>query len=370
MSHFRLPVELIVAIFELLYYTDGSVTDRNMLKNCSLVCATWRDPAQKLLFRSGHLRHDRHSLPEIDSIFSTLQGQLLSSYVRSLRIIVGQNVPSSYSLGEFVRILQLFPRLYDLQLVTGEAEFPENILQRMNEIESTSLQIKSLELYYTGPSTTSSTMLYQMLAFRPSIKFLFLGRPVFPTPPAQRPDFQLFELAYHRPPSAEVLDWLVPNHSLRIFNLGFRMFTPETSDFLDKEGRYLRSLRIPALNDYTSSWIAKCPNLEEIYLEGIQLPLTENILGTIPGGLQHLLVHDVFGPEDIAVRRVVQKLQHLHTLTLPKDLKLLQTPDMAALRNLCTQKGVEISYDAPAMDWVSLYVLISSLVLNRLSLAF
>jgi hypothetical protein len=172
-----------------------------------------------------------------------------------------------------------------------------------------------------------------------------------PLPPPERPPgLQLVEICYNAEPIIEALQWLVPDHTLRIVNAKAGIGTTIRPLFM-REGKYLRSVRFLLLNPTAASLLALCPNLEELDINGIvPLPLfLEEIVESIPPSIQHLRVRASRHPSPVLA--VITRLTNLQILTLPRfdEEEMVQNGRLEVweeIERVCTERSISIVRDS------------------------
>jgi len=312
------PVELIITILELSYFNDDGLPDLATFKSSSLVCRKWTVPAQQLLFRSGTLRRDRYSSQQLHSLFSDSPK---GSYVRHLTLDLSQPPGRvAYSPHEFLPMISLFPRLYELELCCFNFETFDALIAALDAANPLELpQLRALKLTAMG---RGSNLLFRFLELWPSIRFLSfnIGRHVSPPPVVPQLDLHLLQVGYLIPPTLETLRWLIPNHSLRIFEVKSQL-GDSTEPFLAEEGKYLHSLRIPNLFEQTTVLLPLCTNLEELDVNYLLIKYLGRITDSFPATLEH-----------IRIRRLVcdwTEIRDFIRAMSPPNLRLITLPQVA-----------------------------------------
>jgi hypothetical protein len=346
----RLPLELVVSVLELAFFTDDRFPDRKTLGACSRICRDWRDPAQQLLFRYVNLQRNNQPLSMMMNIFGrSPRGKLLGSYVRSIDIRIGPPDSLPYTPQEFSELLVFFPRLYELHLNSFEPEFDQDTMEKLHALSAIRpipLRLRCLKWFGPHPQ---SRMVYQLLSIWPTIRFLYIGNPLSCEPPAERPDFSLYEIGYIRPPTTEVLDWLIPNHSIRIVYLQVDEDTQETDELFGREGPYLRSVRLASYCAFSASLVACCPRLEELSIGKVLKTITNDMLVALPPTIEHLRIRE--DPESVqSILVLLRSLPRLRVITLSTKTRSLQ--DVRVLEEECIRKGVNIVYTSSAKNVV------------------
>ena len=353
------PTELIDAILEHTYYKKGlHLPDSDTLRACALVSASWRAPAQRLLFRRVTLRGMHHGREHLSFLMATDSqteyGRMLGGYVRVLELFIGDKAGLDLDDADLADALSHTPRLYELILrVTGIHEFAMGTMEKLLALTSprvsgspslphTPLRIRALNLLSCG---IQSPILYQLLSIWSSIEFLLVGVEIAAPPPRSLPlpSARLYQLTLMRTPRLYVLTWLLSASmdSLRV--VSFR--DPpgrELDPILDTVGLRLRSLRLMNNGVRTPKLLERCPNLEELVL--VQLSTVFGLEG-LPGTLEHLSCRNL--PEEPQslelVIAAVRMLPRLRVVTCDKRARLDE--QFRELEGLCAGKGVELFAD-------------------------
>lgn len=348
-----LPTELIDAILEHTYYEKG-LPDSNTLCACALVSASWREPAQRLLFRRVTLRGMHHGREHLSFLVATsLQkehGHTLGGHVRVLELFIGDKAGLDLDDTDLADILSRTPRLYELVLrVTGIHEFGMGTIEKLCALASLNtgpahipLRIRALSLLSCG---IQSPILYQLLSVWSSIEFLLIGVEIAAPPPRSQPQpaFKLYQLTLMRTPRLHILSWLLSASmdSLRI--VSFRDAPGRELDpILDAIGPRLRSLRLMNNSVRTPKVLERCPNLEEFVL--VQLSTLFGLEG-LPATLEHLSCRNLPDePQSLeSVIEAVGVLPRLRVVTCDKRARLDER--FGELEGLCAGKGVKLFVD-------------------------
>ncbi|OSD07187.1 hypothetical protein PYCCODRAFT_1473793 [Trametes coccinea BRFM310] len=351
-----LPIEIVDAILELVYYSNGE-PDKVTLKSCAVISRAWTASAQRLLFRSVALRgvhHGREHTSFCEATNpSTEHGRALGEHVRIMEVYIGEKSGHDLDDSDLADLLGRTPRLYELILrVTGVHQFLYGTMERLAQLAaghstpsmSTSeevepLRIRALTLLSCG---IQSPVLYQLLEVWPSIQFLYLGFELAAPPPKWTPAFHLYELSLVRTPRLSVLQWLLSSSSDSVQILSFRDSPGRDVDPLLREiGPRLRSLR---LMDCTrrSAILPYCPNLEEFAT--VQLP-GHLKLENLPPTLEHLSYKRLYADTQLleCVIDVLDTLPRLRALTCASQATADER--FGELQRLCNSRGVRIILD-------------------------
>jgi hypothetical protein len=385
-----LPVELIELILKSLYYRDDGCPDGKSLKHCSLVSLPWRDISQRFLFRTlqfgsminrFRVRPISQSLIALRATFSSsARGHLLGSYVRHLNIQIGilrstLTLGSGYSPEEFLPILSLFPRLYELSLYTVDAEAVVVKYIAAWGSSSTLPQLRALTLH--GPSPSSS-LLYRLLEFWPTIQYLTFNNTTYPPPP-ESSNLRLVYLSYHMPVSPGILQWLVPDsiHSLQILKLHMAWNLDDDSatvHLVERQGAYIRSLELFNLPETIHRLFALLPNLEELDIEFLEHPIPQNVIESIPSTLKHIRIRGLPDEGILSDSAVVlvRRLPNLRIVTLPlcssesEEWSEAMIDSWRGFEAVCAHRGVSVVRDSRLSRFVSVCLFSLNNALNDL----
>jgi hypothetical protein len=336
-----------------------------------MVCAGWRDPAQQLLLRSLNLRRPEcQGFEQLRDVFGkTPHGAFLASCVRSIEVDVGypnQSCNKSFDPGQLIPILLMFPKLYELDLHSFGKGTHTVIINDLAAVNPSRLPcLRGLKLFARG---RGSVLLPQLLSQWPTVRFLTLDVGIYRLHPSigQIPDLRLWQITYDTTTQLKLLQWLVPEHSLRAFEI--RHGDINISElFLMGEGKYLRSLKIPALShgEWTSYLrvLPLCPNLEE--LDIVKLSLTGDksiVVDSLPPKIQYIRIRYVncaWTDMRDFIRGILRP--SLLVISLPTEardswqLSLEGKSDWVEFEGECARSKVDIVYTSfdPGANWVS-----------------
>ncbi|KAK0441566.1 hypothetical protein EV421DRAFT_1904605 [Armillaria borealis] len=294
MSINSLPPELVLIIFESLYYRTDKWTrepDYATLAACSLTQRSWYLPAQRLLFR--HIPKGVRPVHLFDDI-------------RILDMIL-----TPESISDLAFLLTNCPRLYELGLSAQGRPVP---------------------------------ILYDLLALFPTVCFLTVGTEIVAPPPSTAtPAPALYELALKRSLGADILTWILANSvgSLRILEL-MDLPSADMKDVLRPHGPYLHSLRIFRFSYITASILRSCVNLKEFVLSS--LPVMGPPLVKLPESIKHFSLtnsHSLSTEWGPFLPLIV--LLPLKTFTCDKCSK--SQPGFDTIERLCRTHGVTLFAD-------------------------
>ncbi|KAK0221664.1 hypothetical protein IW262DRAFT_919331 [Armillaria fumosa] len=317
MSIDSLPPELVLIIFERLYYRPDRWTrqpDYTTLAACSLTQRSWYLPAQRLLFR--HIPICVRPIRLFDDI-------------RILDIIL-----TSEFVPDLAFLLTNCTRLYELGLTArGVFTLPPSV---------PSANIRALRLV---ECSVQSPILYDLLALFPTVRFLTIGTEVVAPPPsAAAPAPALYELALKRSLCADILTWILANSlgSLRILEL-MDLPSADMKDVLGTHGPYIHSLRIFRFSHTAASILRSCVNLKEFVLSS--LPVMGPPLVKLPESIEHFsLTNTLATPTDWSPFVPLITLLPLKTFTCDKGSR--SQPGFDTIERLCRTRGVALFADA------------------------
>ncbi|GJJ13344.1 hypothetical protein Clacol_007596 [Clathrus columnatus] len=256
----KLPSELIVTIFEKLYYNINGAVDYHSLRWCCSVCRSWKIHAQELLFRAPSLLSREHASSFLHAILKID----LAGHVRVLNI----SVDAIGDTQRFAHVVISCRRLYHLRMGAASLlSFDRPTMAILSKIPP----IKALSVLAMG---VQSTFLYQLLRLLPGLAHLCMAPEWHATPPVDPPGFQLYELILRRALHPVVLLWLLSaSPSLRIFEM-WDMCDPATMHcVMEHHGSSIRSFRFA------------CSNLEELVIWNTPTFIP---LDNLPTSIQHL----------------------------------------------------------------------------------
>ncbi|KAK0464298.1 uncharacterized protein EV420DRAFT_1036181, partial [Desarmillaria tabescens] len=313
-----LPAELLLIIFERLYYRTDKWTrepDYPTLVACSLTQRSWYLPAQRLLFRH---------------IPASVRPVRLFDHIRILDMILTPD-----SIPDLVFLLAHCPRLYELGLsVRGVFTLPPSVV---------TANIRALRLV---ECSVQSPILYDLLALFPGVRFLSIGTEIVaPPPPTASPAPRLYELALKRSLGTDILTWILANSSgsLRILEL---MDLPSVGmrDVLLPHGPSIHSLRIFRFSNTAASILRYCVNLKEFVLSS--LPVMGPRLADLPKSIEHFsLTNSHASTTDWnPFVLLLPQLPALKTFTCDKSSK--SQHGFGAIKLICNNRHINLLADA------------------------
>lgn len=353
-----LPTELIDSILEHIYYDKGK-PQRTTLKACASISRAWREPSQRLLFRTVSLGSGLHGRPAHISFCEatdpeTEHGRLLGQHVRVLEVYVGEKSGADLDDADLADILSRTPRLHELALqVAAVYRFSLQAMEDLTHLATNGytsrhdpsltpipLRVRSLAILSCG---IQSPILYQLLQIWPCVEFLYLGVEVAAPPPKWTPTFRLYQLTLMRMPRFAILSWLLSSSAESLRIASFRDAPGrEVDPLLEEIGPRLRSLRLMNYNLRATAILKHCPNLEELVI--VQLS-TLFKLDNLPRGLEHLSCRNL-PAEDQSLGLVIQavgELSRLRVVTCAAGAA--QDERFGELLELCESKKVELCVD-------------------------
>ncbi|KII91389.1 hypothetical protein PLICRDRAFT_105811 [Plicaturopsis crispa FD-325 SS-3] len=347
-----LPTELVMAILEHAYYkTPGwKEPDARTLSAAALVCSSWADPAQRLLFHSIRFTlgtsADEQLVTGRDPDMALLEYNYnrLGAYVRELNVsLIGQK--HALDLQPFLRILAACPRLHALTLrSSGVLDFTSTVMDGLR-----SISVCPRALHIAG-ADVQSLLLYRLLHVWPSIQILRLDSTEIVTPPPSYYAPPLYELAIRRTPIPSTLEWLLSASAdtLRILEFrdqpGFRI-----RSLIAPLAPNLRSLRFVHFDVHAAAILRLCTNLEEFIV--YHIPQVVRI-EALPPSLVHFSFRNPSHSYSVTLAPIVDVIaphEHLRVVTCDNDI--LGNESGSTLREVCASKNIELRAEQPPF-WV------------------
>ena len=365
-----LPIELIDAILEHIYFDHGAV-DTSTLSSCALLSRAWSEQAQRLLFRRVTLHGTYQGRGHLSFLLATdprtERGRTLAGHVRILEMLVGDKAGSDLDDTDLVSILNRTPRLYELVLrVTGIHQFNGTTMDKLmklakpgqghdntttEEHAGTPVRIRALTLLACG---VQSPILYQLLSVWPTIEFLHIGVEIAAPIPQWLPKCRLYQLTLMRTPRLAIMSWLLSSSMDALRIISFRDAPGRELDPLfERFGPRLRSLRLMNYSLRAASVLKQCPNLEEFVL--VQL---SNLfkLDNLPQSLEHLSCRNL-PSEDQSLGSVIEAVDRLPRLkAVTCDKRARDEAQFEELERLCAIKGLELFVDETPFWVVSSFI--------------
>jgi hypothetical protein len=345
-----LPPEILLWIWETVYYKSSGKVDYATLCNCSLVCRDWHDAVQSLLTKQVVLRRKvpTHLLQH-------------GSNIRVLVITIGE-ANNSISPSVFADIFNSCPRLYELDLSFGKE------LNCLNDDVMQSLSVSPppfRAFRLRGAEWGSQTMVpFQLLRLTSSIRHLTIDHNFqVVTTPAEPIKHILYELHVFDYCPVENLSWLLSQSvgSLQILETWWHSQLYETG-ILNAHAPHIRSLRYYTYNlSPLASFGPTCVNLEELMLYFDDIPCQSNIHSEsgscLPPTLTHLILVKL--PSNIIIQfnliwdnmaniilRMIETHPNLRYLTC--DNRFARSVDFPKWKASCAERTIDIvcySYD-------------------------
>lgn len=359
----NLPYELILIILEYAYFPSTSsrqpirewIPDRATLSSCTLVCSSWRDLSQKLLF---------HEVQWLSTAFLQThqagdeRALILGSYIRRLGLRingVGTCGLSEKCFGakDFLAILPICPNVYELTLrIDALHAFDE---ESMDELRSLSTRapfasIAALNLMSFG---IQSPIPYQLLSVMPRVRYLRLGTELAAPCPSEPCKVKLYELALLRTPlNPKNVSWLLSASEGHLRVLEFRDTPGRSYDaVLSIHGSHLESFRIIRQELRSASTFKFCLNLKEliIYQFSDFIPVQN-----IPTTVEHLSFRYSAWAKNNTLMPIIDTVKLLPNLRLVSCNKETEKHDhFKNLQAACENKNVKLCVEAPPIFIVS-----------------
>ncbi|KAH8094635.1 hypothetical protein BXZ70DRAFT_1066280 [Cristinia sonorae] len=357
----HIPNEIVLRILEAACDPNDIPSTHAVLTNSALVSRDWSLLAQKLLFRRVSLRSQAAFNSLSDALSpSTPRGLMLADAVLSLRVFIDHNQPNAVSPHAFAHILQLCPRLQELDLslfgrgAPGHDVVGSPAQARMQRI-APSFDPATLAMLRAGPSirrlrfsnwTDNTTTLSQLLHIWPSVNALEIkGTP--PTiPPTSSPfpcTLQELRVNCQTPPSLEFLRWSLRNSKGSLLKV--QADQESCSEVLARVVREhhdtLQSVAIPTCpsREATHS-VMQCQDLRHLYLEDARVPMV--LCKTLPSTLQHIAFGVHRDTDMKPLLHLISEGTRLSSVTLHLWKNAESQNQLEAVRTACAGKGVKL----------------------------
>ncbi|KAK7690043.1 hypothetical protein QCA50_006688 [Cerrena zonata] len=352
-----LPYELILFILEFAYFPSSSARqplrewtpDRGTLSSCTLVCNSWKDLAQRLLFHE--VQWLSTSFPEALRAGNE-RAQTLGSYIRRLELRINGSTASgltskSFFAKDFLTILPACSNLYELSLrIDALHAFDEDIMQELHSLSGRAplASIAALNLMSFG---TQSPIPYQLLSVMPGLRYLRLGTELAAPRPSVPCKVKLYELALLRTPlNVTNVSWLLSASEGHLRVLEFRDTPGRSYDpVLSVHGSHLESFRIIRQELRSASIFKFCLNLKEliIYQFSDFIPVQN-----IPTSVEHLSFRYSAWAKNNTLMPIIDTVKLLPNLRLVSCNKETEKHEhFPKLRSACQKKQVKLCVDAP-----------------------
>ncbi|KAJ3920454.1 hypothetical protein F5877DRAFT_77104 [Lentinula edodes] len=360
-----LPVEIIFAILEHVYYRGNSgrpalilsrEPDHKTLSACSLISSTWLAPSRTLLY--NHITE--YAAPRLMNALKRCRREgwnALMKYVRilDLSLVYQYDMGSSNSYQpaakdwsditqyEFELFMNYCSNLYELRIGASGIISLQPILTKLRT-STPPLYPTCLRALHISRCSVQSPILYELLGFFPTVKFLTVEVEIAVHPPTNAASkFQLYELSMYRTLPYEISSWLLSNSrdSLRIVELR-DLPSVRVSKLLQEYGPRLHSFRTMKYNIHTAMILRSCTNLRELIFLGLPSVPTLSVR-ELPPTLEHFsLVHRQSEPS-VGIADVLMLVRTLPNLKLlDSDEKLKYDSQFELLEEICTKKGIDI----------------------------
>jgi hypothetical protein len=356
-------VEIIFAVLEEGYHTPDFRQDTQFLLSASLVCRSWRRPAQLLLFQHVviHSQLAVTTLCNATTLHAT-HGNEPARYVRSLSAALDPGQPGCLQPLSLCHAVSLFPNLNELDLTCYPLS-KSTTTSYQRDSQSPIFDHEALSTLYSGPPITTlrlanwssdTSLLDKLLAvYQPSLRALSLrgARSSFSTPITSllTTSHHALDLTLQPPLSPALLDWLT-DHTIRprVRTLEFTR-QPELATLaalLAAHSDELRALALPTLTTAEAALVSAhcCHRLLSL--------CTEHPYSALPALLMHLRhVALAIGPALTLMRSRLGagasgasgKLERVSVMLWRGNGEEQQ--NVLALKQLCAQLGVRIEFE-------------------------
>ncbi|RPD77168.1 hypothetical protein L226DRAFT_533162 [Lentinus tigrinus ALCF2SS1-7] len=350
-----LPIELLFVILEEAQY-DDLIPRYKWIKNYTLVCITWRNYAQQLLYTSVALHKGTDQCKAfIDALAAARirdveHATVLGASVRFLSISIDHQEI-------YADILDLCPNLRELHLVLYHASFRPEVLKRF--AHAPPVRAMRVRTYHYMP-------LFQLLRAFAHLQFLEVDCSsvrdlTLELPPSPPPAWGLVELRYHslRRATHAFVNWALSGtarSTLEVLRVTCPSFdvTELTSMGIASNLRSIVLHHLWERDDLTTF-----KSLRELALLFPSVPNHAPTFHTLPVGVRHLSLHAV-GSRDTAQAMVAaisayqeRSGDSLRVLTYHRrsestsDLLL----DAEALYTFCLERGIEFRLMDPPFGY-------------------
>ncbi|KAF8640516.1 hypothetical protein AX17_000178 [Amanita inopinata Kibby_2008] len=357
-----IPLEIIMTIFELLYYNDDLNIDTQMLKSCSLVCRAWSMPAQKLLYRHVTLQNQKALESFIETADrSTERGVVLGDSVRRLRIIMDHNQPLGIHQHSFAVAVTLCPNLVGVGLsLYGCAAPGKDVVGAPDQLRmrrpAPLFDDHTVQLLKSGPAiaalefnnwSENEHTTNQLLQIWPTLNSLAVGGTVphlLPEPSDPFPcALEDLRLNFQTPPSTDYMKWLLHNSAQSLRVLEFEREPPVhlLEYLITSHASTLCSLSLPSLSSHEQvSVLQKCTKLRRLRTES---PSVFPVLyRQLPKSLEHMALGMDRDSSLHSILEAVKGRDSLKTITLQVWTGGELHGHLSKLKIDCAWKGVDL----------------------------
>ncbi|TEB38582.1 hypothetical protein FA13DRAFT_1784902 [Coprinellus micaceus] len=358
--------DILFSIFDNSYWMAGSSRNpfelyRRNLRAASLVCQSWRQVSQQILFTTVQSNRDFHTKyfsPEI-----TKRDLLLLSHIHNLDIATKCDARDD--------ILRIFQRCPNLKIIwldwTNVKQITKGQAQDLHQYASahplalTKLYIRTA-VAYDSHKPSDSAAFYRFISTFSTLTTLRLstGLAIGAVPLHCRPltfDSCLNELELEELVSPTHLEWLLASSSETLSQLHFRVEIADdrhqwvASPIERTCGNSIRVLEFAvAFNRQSANVVAACPNLVELVVE-----VTDNKvpipIPPVPGTLRHLtIIHNKLGffrrPLGFQAYLLADDNCHFHLASLllmgDWELHLRLVGELQILQDRCAKRQIQL----------------------------
>ncbi|KAI0039314.1 hypothetical protein FA95DRAFT_1035801 [Auriscalpium vulgare] len=342
-----LPYDIHAEILEWVYcISQAHEVDYATFAACALVCRTWTQPAQRLLFRrvpktTGTPR--RFSVYDARLIETVRWKPWLGSYVRSFAI------DDLYE--DSATLLALFPNLVNLTIMTPitGARLPWSNCA-MERLRALQLPIKCLDMR----RTTSASFIGALLALWPGVRHVGIPK-LLRAPPSQLA--RLFE----HDEIIRVTSWVPRKEPHKMFG-GEQL--PDVPDLVEIELQWKEHLFVETARDLEPQNFKAvgCRSFAHIFnaMDGAQKHLSSleevvctelpNVPISLPRRIRHVGYHAPTDPcsesryeSDVSLKYLVDALRELPDLRLVTATTNSSRDVLSVLENACRSVGAQFA---------------------------
>lgn len=357
----EMPLELICTVIEAACEGADDSTRVGILKSCSLVCRTWSNASQRLLFSKVTLRSQRAFEAFMFAVDRSAEhGASLGDAVQHLSVVLDHNQPSGLHQNSLALAVTACPNLSRMGISLYGCAEPGNDIIGAPDVSrlrraAPSFDETTLSLLKSGPKiqylhfdnwSENHNSIFQLLDIWPSLRFLSIGG----TPPQHLqnspPPFPCalrgVRFNFQTTPSVDFMRWLLFNSAESLETLHFeRDPCADVLEYLiDAHGGHLRSISLPGYGSpLLMGMVTKVPHLRELRTEN---PST---LSAHHANLSDEVEHLAFGLDRNtplgSIIDVIKTREKLQTVTVHVSANGDHHPLFCSLKIACMYRGID-----------------------------